>query len=102
MRTLLCLLSMFIFHSGLVAQKIPSFGKIDKADLEYKECSYDKSAVAEYLIDYGEVNYFISTSNFINETSYRIRIKILNEKDLSLQMCVFPITPKITAKNWRH
>jgi len=51
MRTLLCLVFLLFYHSGLIAQKIPSFGKIDKADLEYKECSYDKSAVAEYLID---------------------------------------------------
>ncbi|MEQ1796825.1 MAG: DUF3857 domain-containing protein [Lacibacter sp.] len=94
MRTLLCLLFLFFYHSGLIAQKIPSFGKIDKADLEYKECSYDKSAVAEYLIDYGEVNYFISSSNFVNETSYRIRIKILNEKGLELANVRLPYYSK--------
>ena len=94
MRTLLCLLFLFFYHSGLIAQKIPSFGKIDKADLEYKECSYDKSAVAEYLINYGEVNYFFSSSNYVNETSYRIRIKILNEKGLELANVRIPYYSK--------
>ncbi len=82
MQPLLTLLLLFFFHALSFAQKIPSFGKIDKVDLEYKECSYDKDAVAECLIDYGEVNYFINNSTFINETQHRIRIKVFSEKGL--------------------
>ncbi|MFT3843985.1 MAG: DUF3857 domain-containing protein [Lacibacter sp.] len=84
MKTLHLLLAFTLCTSSLFAQKIPSFGKIDKADLLYKECSYDKDAAAEYLIDYGEVNYFFSSADFVNETRYRIRIKILKEKALEL------------------
>lgn len=84
MKTLHLLIALLICSSSLLAQKIPSFGKIDKADLEYKECSYDKDAAAEYLINYGEVNYFFSSSDFVNETKFRVRIKILKEKGLEL------------------
>lgn len=84
MRVLATLLFLFLFHSVSFSQKLPSFGKIEKADLEYKECSYDKDAVAEYLIDYGEVNYFFNSSDFVNETINRVRIKILKEKGLEL------------------
>jgi Domain of Unknown Function with PDB structure (DUF3857)/Transglutaminase-like superfamily len=79
----ICLLTLFC-TSVTTAQKIPSFGKIDKADLLYKECSYDKDAAAEYLIDYGEVNYFFTNSDFFNETKFRVRIKILKEKGVEL------------------
>lgn len=78
--SLLALLSTLV----TTAQKIPSFGKIDKADLINKECSYDKDAAAEYLIDYGEVNYFFTNSDFYNETTLRVRIKILKEKGVNL------------------
>lgn len=94
MKPLFTLLILLTFYSISSAQKLPSFGKIDKADLEYKECSYDKSAVAEYLIDYGEVNYLFNSSNFVNETVYRIRIKILNEKGLELANVRLPSSKK--------
>lgn len=94
MRVLLSYLSLCLFFSTIHAQKIPSFGKIDKADLLYKECSYDKTATAEYLIDYGEVNYFFNPSGFVNETKYRVRIKILNEKALDLANVRVPYSSK--------
>ncbi len=84
MRTLTLLFCLLAIYCTTFAQKIPSFGKIDKAYLTYTECSYDKDAVAEFLIDYGEVNYFFNSSDFVNETSYRVRIKILKEKGLEL------------------
>ncbi len=66
----------------LQGQKLPPFGKIEKKELEYKQCEYDKTADAECLIDYGEVNYFVSGNAVINEATYRVRIKIFNEKSL--------------------
>ncbi len=84
MKTLHLLIVFALFAIYLPAQKLPSFSKIDKADLEYKECSYDKDAAAEYLINYGEVNYFFTSSDFANVTKFRIRIKILKEKGLEL------------------
>jgi len=78
------LLILLLCHSFSYAQKLPSFGKIEKADLDYKECSYDKDAAAEFLIDYGEVNYYFNSNTFVNETIHRVRIKILKEKGLEL------------------
>ncbi len=43
---------------AIFAQKdMPSFGKIDKADLLLQECEYDKDAEAYKLLDYGDVSY---------------------------------------------
>lgn len=66
------------------AQKIPSFGKIDKEEFAIKECSYDKEATAEYLLDVAQVRYYFTSSDFVNETTKRVRIKILNEKAIEL------------------
>jgi hypothetical protein len=84
MRTLFVLLLAIFLCTQSHAQKIPSFGKIDKAEFESKECSYDKEAIAEYLLDIAEVRYYFTSSDFVNETTNRIRIKILNEKAVDL------------------
>jgi hypothetical protein len=55
----------------------PSFGKVDIADLEMKECSFEKDANAMYLLDKGEV-YFDQNFEIVQEIHQRI--KILNEK----------------------
>jgi hypothetical protein len=83
MKTSSTLLLFLILTISGSAQKLPSFGKIDKEDLLYKECSYDKNADAECLIDYGEVNYFVISNSIINELDIRVRIKVFNEKGLS-------------------
>jgi transglutaminase-like putative cysteine protease len=82
MKTNSTLILFLLLTISLTAQKLPSLGKIDKEDILYKECSYDKDAPAEYLIDYGEVRYFFTSSDFVNEGYYRVRIKIFNEKGL--------------------
>jgi hypothetical protein len=38
-------------------QDIPSFGKIDKAELEMKECDFDEKAEAVVLIDDAELDF---------------------------------------------
>jgi hypothetical protein len=75
--TLLVLITLFTY-----AQKAPSFGKIDKAEVESKECSYEQGAEAECLYDYGEVNYFVNGGSFTNERIEWRRIKVYNEKGL--------------------
>lgn len=84
MRSPLTLLIALLCTYVSSAQKLPSYSKIDKADLEYKECTYDKEAAAEYLIDYGEVSYYFNSTDFVNQTKHRIRIKILKEKAVDL------------------
>jgi len=71
----------------MYAQKgLPGFGKVDKADLEMKECDFDKGADALVLIDYGNTYYDRGTVGYsVFKTVYerRTRIKILKEKGIS-------------------
>jgi hypothetical protein len=83
-----------LFFISATAQKSPSFGKIDKADLENKECSYDKTAEAECLYDYGEVNYFINGNYFTNERQIWQRFKIYNDKALDRANIKIPFYSK--------
>jgi hypothetical protein len=78
------LLLLFIFSVSIIsAQKeIPSYGKIDKADLLLKECEFDKDAEAYTLLNYGDVHYSIIGGDFGIITDRRTRIKILKEKGL--------------------
>lgn len=84
MKSIFVLLLLATLCTHTSAQKIPSFGKIDKEEFNSKECSYDKEAIAEYLLDVAEVRYYFTSSDFVNETTTRIRIKILNEKAIEL------------------
>jgi transglutaminase-like putative cysteine protease len=84
MKSIIVLLLLVTLHAQTSAQKLPSFGKIDKEEFKTKECSYDNEATAEYLLDVAEVRYYFTSSDFVNETTTRIRIKILNEKAIEL------------------
>lgn len=84
MRKLITAAVLLIISNVTFAQKgLPEFGKIDKEDLQMKECDIDKDAVAYKLIDYGDVYYMGGGSNlFTIVTEKRIRIKILKDKGL--------------------
>lgn len=57
---------------------VPTFGKIEIADLQMKECSFEKDAAAMHLLKYEEVD-FVSTDNYNKVTTQkRYRIKIFN------------------------
>ncbi len=58
---------------------IPSYGKIDKADLDMTSCDFDPEADAEILINTGETTFNVSGEIWL-ETKYRFRIKILKDK----------------------
>ncbi|MFM2326158.1 MAG: hypothetical protein RIR31_360 [Bacteroidota bacterium] len=58
--------------------KLPSFGKIDKSDLEMKDCDFDPGAEAVSLIDLGEIKFaYVQSVGWQSEAEYRVRIKIL-------------------------
>lgn len=84
-----CLYLVFLLAAvtQLTAQKSqPGFGKVDKADLEMKDCDFDKGADAMVLIDYGNMYYDRGTvgySTFKTVYERRTRIKILKEKGIS-------------------
>ena len=68
---------------GASAQdKLPPFGKIEKADLEMKVCDFDPDTEALYLFDVGEVQILENVNSFNLQTDRRVRIKILKEKGI--------------------
>jgi hypothetical protein len=79
------LLTILLLFNSLViiaGKDLPSYGKIDKSDLQLKECEFDKGAEAYNLISYGDVHYTVVGENFNIITERRTRIKILKEKGL--------------------
>src|SRR3954464_15548268 len=82
MKKLITLPAILLFTTGLYAQKakdLPEFGKVDKADLEMKECDFDKSAEAVVLFEAGEL--YCNMNNGVQmDLEKRVRIKILKDK----------------------
>ncbi|MBL0146996.1 MAG: DUF3857 domain-containing protein [Chitinophagaceae bacterium] len=84
----LFLLSVLIVPALLCnAQKpasLPEFGKVDKATLEMKECSFEKNAEAMVVFDEAEsylnLNLNSPTIPIFEQTSYHTRIKIFGKK----------------------
>jgi len=89
MRLKLLLVIPVFFISGIAvfAQKdIPSFGKVDKSDLDMKQCTFDEAAEAVVLFDVAEVYCFLNLNSVANPLSSQmerhVRIKILSKKGL--------------------
>lgn len=84
-----CIIIVFFFLfacTGTAQKGQPGFGKVDKADLEMTDCSFDKGASAMVLIDYGNTYYDRGTVGFSTfKTVYerRTRIKILKESGIA-------------------
>jgi len=78
--------SFLFLSSTLIAQKdknagpdVPSYGQVDKTDLQLKDCDFDDKADAMVLIDDGELAYVFGSGIELNR---RVRVKILNNKGL--------------------
>jgi len=71
--------SVSLWSVAAIAQdKIPSFGKCDKADLEMKDCSFDPGAEALVLLDVGEIHtLYVPNIGWQSEGNYRMRVKVL-------------------------
>ena len=82
MKTSGLILLLLSFNWAVQAQdKIPAYGKVDKADLEMRDCSFDPGAEAVVLLDIGEIEFrYIANTGWVSESSYRKRIKILKER----------------------
>ena len=75
---------LIFFTPVIHAQKgLPAVGKIDKADLEMKDCDFDKGADAVKLIDWGNIFYRRGKDLFNTIYERRVRIKILKEAALN-------------------
>lgn len=78
MKKIYLIFSIILVTVQLKAQnEIQAFGKVDIADLEIKECSFEKDANAMVLIDRGDI-YFDQNFDIVFEVHERI--KILNDK----------------------
>jgi len=79
------LLTSFLCTTVSAQKDVPAYGKVDKADLEMKECVFDNTAEAMVLFDVGEVycnlNLNSASGSYLRtELSIHVRIKILSEK----------------------
>ena len=86
MKKQVILLPLLFFMISLMAQKnkkgdkdIPAFGRVEKAELEMKECDFDAKAEAVVLLDDGQLDYLVQSGL---ELKRRVRIKILTDKGL--------------------
>ena len=77
---------IILFTISSMAQKggkstadIPVFGKVEKTDLEMKQCDFDDKAEAMVLLDDGQLDYIPGNGIEMKRT---IRIKILSDKGL--------------------
>ena len=70
---------LLLFLSGYVSaqSELQDWGKIEKSDLEMKECSFDKEADAMVLFDKGELYFSDKLDIYLK---YHRRIKVFNEK----------------------
>ncbi len=84
MKKLVLIFSLLLIFGSLPAQdKIPSFGKIDKAELEMKDCDFDPEAEALILIDVGDIQFsYVNNIGWQAESVYRVRIKVFKASAL--------------------
>jgi Domain of Unknown Function with PDB structure (DUF3857) len=80
-------LILFLASLTLIAQKeTKEFGKIEKADLELKQCEFEKEAAALVLFDVGKTYCFVSYSGIGSPISSTFekhkRIKIWGQKGM--------------------
>ena len=79
-------LLLMLIASVSIAQKVPvlpNFGKVDKSELDMKECAFEKNAPAMVLFNKGESVFAINYSSanpVFSETQHHMRIKIFNKK----------------------
>ncbi len=96
-------LSLFATPVMQAQQESPVFGKVDMAELQMKECAFEKDAAAMFLLN--EVTAEIIVDNYSGDVKIKyeshIRIKIFNEKGYGSASIVIPYfgnnsTSKIT------
>ncbi|MFD1257483.1 DUF3857 domain-containing protein [Mucilaginibacter terrae] len=74
--TILLFIGALTLHAQKFTTEGQAFGKIDKADLELKECEFEKDAAAMVLFNKGEL-YYDDNLNIVIQ--HHKRVKIFNE-----------------------
>src|SRR5690349_20835442 len=80
--TLIAALSLALTGHAQKGSDVPAFGKVEKADLDMKECDFDNKAEAVVLFDVGELYCNISGLVPSMTLEQHVRIKILKDKGL--------------------
>lgn len=75
--SILISISIFGQKSKGKDSNIPAFGKVEKADLELKECEFDKNAEAMVMFEKGQLDFIIGKGIDLER---HVRVKILNDK----------------------
>src|ERR1700752_4597140 len=88
MRSLPLLILLAFGMPSFAQQKAtPAFGKVEKADLELKQCDFDKNAEAMVLFDVCEIYCNLNLNSIGDPLSTQlerhVRIKILSDKGLN-------------------
>ncbi|HTJ12898.1 MAG TPA: DUF3857 domain-containing protein, partial [Dinghuibacter sp.] len=87
MRKLFALtLALLAGHVSYGQKDLPSYGKIDKDDLTSTSCDFDPESDACILIKTGETKFTLAGE----ETSYRLRIKIYQDKGVDRANVTIP------------
>lgn len=73
----LCTAISLVAQKKKINQEVPGFGKVERTELEMKECDFDKSAEAVVLIDDAELDFIDGV-----QMTRRVRVKILSDRGL--------------------
>lgn len=85
---------VFLFFTAAHSQdNLPEFGKVDIADLQMKECPFDKGADAMYLFNYENAKFIVNNGYYV-EIERRIRIKIFRQTGLKYATVIIPFVSK--------
>ncbi len=99
----LVLFTLIFIHLAAAAQKkMPKLGNIDKADLELKDCDFDKGAEAYVLIAHRSINYDRGVNTLKMVIQNRYRIKVLKEKGLGYADVKIPYYSKGNLERIHH
>lgn len=73
------LLALLTILTALGQKDVPSYGKVEKEELQMATCDFDPEAEACILIKVGETTMSLSGEQPFLQTDYRVRIKILKD-----------------------
>lgn len=74
------LLALLTVLTALGQKDVPSYGKVEKEELQMATCDFDPEAEACILIKVGETTMSLNGDQPFLQTDYRVRIKILKDK----------------------
>lgn len=87
-------LLLFATYTSFTQNEFPSFGKVDLKELMMKECSFEKEANAQKLIDYQETEITTSGYDIRIKIERRVRIKIFNKSGVDAANIIIPYMRK--------